>query len=99
MQPLPALVMTTATYGVLGGVYTGVEAIAENVRGKKDMWNRIIGAGTAGSLVGLRNSSVAVSAGASFACAFMAFFGEAVGGSWGPSPEVTREKREAIYRA
>lgn len=62
------------------------------------MWNRIIGAGTAGSLVGLRTGSVGASVGASFACAFMTFTVAAAGGTWGPSREITTEKRESIYR-
>lgn len=91
--------MTTAAYGALGGVFTGVEAIAENLRGKDDVWNRVIGAGTAGSLVGLRTGSIGVSIGASFACACMALSVGILGGTWGPSQAITTEKRESIYRA
>lgn len=97
MQPLKPLLVTTATYAALGGVYTGVEAMAENIRGKQDLWNRVIGGAAAGSLVGLRTGSIYASGGASFACAFMAFFVAAVGGTLGPVDDKALERYQAIY--
>lgn len=98
-KPLPALFATTAVYAALGGTYTGVEAIAEGMREKKDMWNKVIGGAAAGSLVGLRTGSVKMSAMASFTCAFVAFFIEAAGGTLGPVDDPSLARREAIYKA
>lgn len=99
MQPLPALFATTATYAALGGVYTGVEALAEDMRGKHDLWNRVIGGAAAGSLVGLRTGSVYASGGAAFACGVVAFAIGALGGTIGPVNNPGLARREAIYKA
>lgn len=84
---------------MLGGTYTGVEAISEKMRGKDDMWNRVVGGAAAGSLVGLRNGSLWASSGAAFTCAFIAMFVGAVGGTWGPVNDPSIARREAIYKA
>lgn len=76
-----------------------MEAIAEGMRGKDDMWNKVIGGAAAGSLVGLRTGSVKTSGLAAFACAFMAMFVGAVGGTWGPVNDPSLARREAIYKA
>lgn len=89
---------TTATYAALGGIYTGVEAMAENMRGKQDLWNRVIGGAATGTLVGVRTGSIYAGGGASFACAFMAFFLGALGGTVGPMDESVFKRRLAsIY--
>lgn len=89
--------MTTATYAGLGAVYTGVGALAENIRATDDMWNRVIGAMTAGSLVGLRTGSLYTSGGAAAALGFMSAAVYLCGGEFGPHDDGVLERRRAMY--
>lgn len=95
---MPGLAMTTAIYGGLGAVYAGVGTIAENTRDKKDMWNGVIGALAAGSLVGLRSGSMYVSGGAMAALAAMSAAVDLFDGNFGPMDDSVIERRRAIYR-
>lgn len=97
MQPLTGIMATTAIYAGLGGVYKGVEKLSENIREKEDIWNRVIGAVCAGSLVGLRTGSYYTSGGAMGALGCMAL----VSGLFdhiGPHDDHVVAHRKAMYQ-
>eukprot|EP00250_Pteridium_aquilinum_P011681 c20237_g1_i3 orf=213-683(+) len=73
---LPALKKTLrimgnygATYGAVAGVFALTDASVETLRGKKDMWNGVIGGLAAGTVLGLRAKSLRVGLAASGALA------------------------------
>mmetsp|Transcript_20230 Transcript_20230/g.65858 ORF Transcript_20230/g.65858 Transcript_20230/m.65858 type:complete len:160 (+) Transcript_20230:61-540(+) len=41
------------TFGFIGGAFAAGDAIAQDVRGKKDVWNGVIGGLAAGSVIGI----------------------------------------------
>ncbi|KAK9815230.1 hypothetical protein WJX72_000376 [[Myrmecia] bisecta] len=60
-QPWPALKRTGrimfsygATFTFIGVAYTGVDCVVEHIRGKKDVWNGVLGGAAAGAVLGLR---------------------------------------------
>lgn len=60
-QALPALLRTARVmnnYGLyfaaVGGTFALADAVAQEARGKKDLWNGVVGGLTAGAIVGLR---------------------------------------------
>lgn len=76
-KPLPALKRTGAIMGVygmtfaaVGLAYTGIDCVAETFRGKKDMWNGVLGGAAAGAMLGLRLGRLPVGVGAAAALAF-----------------------------
>lgn len=79
-------------------MYTGTEAIAEGLREKDDLWNRVIGAGTAGSLVGFKTGKIGMSIGGAFTFAALALSVSLLGGTIGIDEDRARERREAIYK-
>lgn len=98
VQPLPGIVMTTATFAAVGGIFTGATAVAEDVRGKQDIWNGAIAGIAAGSVVGLRSGSLYASAGACGAFAAMSIILEILGGTMGPVEDRNAERRADLYR-
>lgn len=59
-----------STFAAVGAVFIGGTAMAESMRGKDDMYNRMIGACAAGTVVGMRTGKASTSA---VACPIMAF--------------------------
>eukprot|EP00270_Netrium_digitus_P020613 TRINITY_DN853_c0_g1_i1.p1 TRINITY_DN853_c0_g1~~TRINITY_DN853_c0_g1_i1.p1 ORF type:complete len:154 (+),score=25.67 TRINITY_DN853_c0_g1_i1:53-514(+) len=85
-QAWPALQKTgrvMSSYGLyfaaIGTVFAATDAIAQEVRGKKDIWNGFLGGLAAGSVVGLRTGSVPMAVGASAAFAAMSVIVDASG--------------------
>ncbi|KAI5071327.1 hypothetical protein GOP47_0013578 [Adiantum capillus-veneris] len=60
------------TYAAVAGVFAFTDASAEKIRGKKDMWNSVIGGLAAGSVMGIRARNLRVGLAASGACAAVA---------------------------
>ena len=42
-------------FGLIGGFYAGGECLAENFRGKKDVWNGIYGGLLAGQVIAFKS--------------------------------------------
>eukprot|EP00897_Mesotaenium_endlicherianum_P003973 jgi/Mesen1/3603/ME000020S03135 len=77
-QAMPALMKTgkiMGAYGLLfaaiGGVFSFTDAMAEELRGKKDIWNGVYGGAAAGSILGLRVGRLPIGVGAAAAFAAM----------------------------
>ena len=48
-------------FGLVGGVYTGVDCLAEDFRGKKDMWNGVYGGLAAGQVITFKSEYTSLS--------------------------------------
>lgn len=82
MAPTPPLRMIAATTGlfaVVGAIFTAVEPMAQNARGRRDAFNGAIAGCAAGSVVGLKTGTLHGSAGACAAFAAMSALIETVG--------------------
>lgn len=66
-------------FGAIGGTFALVDAVSEEVRGKKDFWNGVCGGFAAGSLLGFRAGRVPVGLGAGAAMAAVSAFMDAGG--------------------
>eukprot|EP00475_Leptophrys_vorax_P041754 TRINITY_DN78803_c0_g1_i1.p1 TRINITY_DN78803_c0_g1~~TRINITY_DN78803_c0_g1_i1.p1 ORF type:complete len:157 (-),score=14.90 TRINITY_DN78803_c0_g1_i1:359-829(-) len=73
---LPALIKTGrvmgrygAYFAAVGSAFAAADAISQEARGKKDLWNGVVGGLAAGAVVGLQANSLPVAAGA---CASLA---------------------------
>ncbi|KAH7300678.1 hypothetical protein KP509_24G074200 [Ceratopteris richardii] len=53
------------TYGAVAGVFAFTDASVEQLRGKKDLWNGVIGGLAAGTVLGIRSRSLRVGLAAS----------------------------------
>lgn len=42
-------------FGSIGGVYAGVDCFAEDIRGRKDVWNGIYGGLAAGQILSFKS--------------------------------------------
>lgn len=96
MAPTPPLRMIAATTGLfaaVGAIFTTVEPIAQNARGRKDAFNGAVAGCAAGSIVGLKTGTVHASAGACAAFAAVSALIETVG--FGASDGSKR--REKVY--
>lgn len=83
---LPALKKTLrimgnygATYGAVAGVFALTDASVETLRGKKDMWNGVIGGLAAGTVLGLRARSLKIGLAASASLAAVSAIVDASG--------------------
>lgn len=83
---LPALKKTVRvmgnyglTYSAIAGVFAFTDAVSESVRGKKDLWNGVLGGLAAGSVVGLKAQSLRLGLGAGAAMAAMSAIVDASG--------------------
>mmetsp|Transcript_43736 Transcript_43736/g.99620 ORF Transcript_43736/g.99620 Transcript_43736/m.99620 type:complete len:158 (+) Transcript_43736:46-519(+) len=65
----------TAMFAGIGAVFVGGTIVAENVRGKDDMYNHMIGACLAGSLFAMKSGTIQSGA---IACPLLAFTAAAV---------------------
>eukprot|EP00003_Mantamonas_plastica_P026855 TRINITY_DN5625_c0_g1_i2.p2 TRINITY_DN5625_c0_g1~~TRINITY_DN5625_c0_g1_i2.p2 ORF type:complete len:178 (+),score=62.81 TRINITY_DN5625_c0_g1_i2:2-535(+) len=59
-------------FAAVGGTFTGVDAVSENVRGEKDGWNSVIAGAAAGAVMGLKAKRLAPAVGISAAFAIAA---------------------------
>ena len=64
-QALPAFRKTARVMGsygtyfaAVGGVFAATDAIAQEIRGKRDIWNGVMGGFAAGGIVGLRGENI-----------------------------------------
>jgi len=73
--------------------------MAENIRGKKDVFNDSIGGIITGSLVGLRSGSLYASAGASAALGVGMLCVNLLGGTMGSVGDLAVERRKEVYRS
>lgn len=83
---LPALKKTLrimgnygATYGAVAGVFALTDASVETLRGKKDMWNGVIGGLAAGTVLGFRARSLKIGLAASASLAAVSAIVDASG--------------------
>ena len=44
-----------ALFGLIGGVYGGIESVAESSRGKQDVWNGVYGGLAAGQIISFKS--------------------------------------------
>lgn len=68
-----------AYFAAVGGVFALTDAVSQDVRGKKDLWNGVFGGIAAGAVVGLRAGSLPVTVGACAALAAMSVAVDASG--------------------
>eukprot|EP00271_Cylindrocystis_brebissonii_P019383 TRINITY_DN586_c2_g1_i1.p1 TRINITY_DN586_c2_g1~~TRINITY_DN586_c2_g1_i1.p1 ORF type:complete len:161 (+),score=15.28 TRINITY_DN586_c2_g1_i1:173-655(+) len=101
-QALPALLKTTKVMGwygryfaTVGGVFALTDALAEQGRGKKDIWNGVLGGIAAGGVVGLRVGKIPAAIGA---CAALAAMSAAVDASGQVSKTPTPREYVALRR-
>jgi hypothetical protein len=97
MHPAVQIGTVAATFAAVGAIYCGTEAFLDNVRSKKDIWNKAIAGCAAGSVVGLRTANLPVSCGAcaSFAAFNILFY--MVDGKAGAVVNTSGLKREKLY--
>lgn len=83
---LPALKKTARmmgnyglTYSAVAGVFAFTDATSETIRGKKDLWNGVVGGLAAGSVLGLRARNLRVGLAASAALATVSAIVDASG--------------------
>ncbi|PXF42548.1 Outer envelope pore protein 16-3, chloroplastic/mitochondrial [Gracilariopsis chorda] len=97
-SPLPMIASTTAIYSALGAVYMATTTLARDTRNKDDMWNSVIAGAVAGSLVGIRSSSLYMSAGAAASLASVSALYHIFDGQFGaPKDNRVVQRRKAIY--
>lgn len=75
-QALPALRKTGKVmlgygtyFAAVGGAYALADAAAQDIRGKKDIWNGVLGGLAAGAVIGVRAGNMPVGVGAAAALA------------------------------
>jgi hypothetical protein len=97
MHPVVQIGTVAATFAAVGAIYCGTEVLLDNLRSKKDVWNKAIAGCAAGSVVGLRTANLPVSCGAcaSFAAFNILFY--MVDGKAGAIENTSGQKREQLY--